>query len=338
MEKDTYKRSPTMNINEIAKLAGVSRATVSRYLNNGYVSTQKREAIKKVIDETGYEPSTQAQNLRKQVTKLIGVIIPRIQSESVSRMVSGISDVLSKEGYHLLLANTENNPYEELKYLKVFRKNQVDGIIFMGTVFSKEHFKLMEEAKVPIVVVGQQVKDYSCVYQDDYHAAYEATMTLINKGKNIGYIGVPTKDKATGKARFDGFVDALRAADYPILKSNMLEADFSVDSGYENAKKLMEENKDIDSIFCATDYIAIGALKYLESVNIKVPKEVSLIGFGNTQMGSVVTPSISSVHFFYKTSGMDAAKLMLDIINSGVDKKQSVMLGFKIVEQGSTRR
>ena len=166
-----------MNINEIAKLAGVSRATVSRYLNDGYVSSQKKEAIKKVIDETGYEPSTQAQNLRKQVTKLIGVVIPRIQS------VSGISEVLSLQGYHLLLGNTQNKPSEELKYLKVFRKNQVDGIIFMGTVFSKEHFKLIEEAQVPIVVIGQQVNDYACVYQDDYHASYEAAIKLIKTGE-----------------------------------------------------------------------------------------------------------------------------------------------------------
>ena len=98
-----------MNINEIAKLAGVSRATVSRYLNDGYVSEEKRKVIKEVIEQTGYQPSAQAQSLRKQVTGLIGVIIPRIQSESVSRMVAGISRVLSESGYQLLLANTQNN-------------------------------------------------------------------------------------------------------------------------------------------------------------------------------------------------------------------------------------
>ena len=115
-----------MNINEIAELAGVSRATVSRYLNDGYVSEEKRAAIRKVIEETGYRPSQQARNLRSKVTKLVGVIIPEIESGSVSQMVSGISEVLSVKGYQLLLADTRNNTRAELKYLRIFEKNQVD--------------------------------------------------------------------------------------------------------------------------------------------------------------------------------------------------------------------
>ena len=101
-----------MNINEIAKLSGVSRATVSRYLNDGYVSEEKKEKIRKVIEETGYQPSSQAQMLRTKKTRLVGVILPKINSVTVSRMVAGISDVLAKNGYQLLLANT-NNSVEE---------------------------------------------------------------------------------------------------------------------------------------------------------------------------------------------------------------------------------
>ena len=103
-----------MNINEIAKLAGVSRATVSRYLNEGYVSEEKKERIRAVIEKTGYQPSTQAQTLRTKKTRLVGVILPKINSDTVSRMVAGISDVLSKNGYQLLLANTNNDIAEVL--------------------------------------------------------------------------------------------------------------------------------------------------------------------------------------------------------------------------------
>ena len=163
-----------MNINEIAELAGVSRATVSRYLNDGYVSEEKRAAIRKVIEDTGYRPSQQARNLRSKVTKLVGVIIPEIESGSVSQMVSGISEVLSVKDYQLLLADTRNNTRAELKYLRIFEKNQVDGIIFMGTMLSREHLYLMEEVEVPIVVTAQEIRQYSCVFQDDYHAAYDA--------------------------------------------------------------------------------------------------------------------------------------------------------------------
>ena len=97
-----------MNINEIAKLAGVSIATVSRYLNNGYVSEEKKKNISRVIEETGYQPSSQAQRLRTKKTKLVGVILPKIDSNTISREVAGISDILTKKGYQLILANTNN--------------------------------------------------------------------------------------------------------------------------------------------------------------------------------------------------------------------------------------
>ena len=147
-----------MNINEIARLAGVSRATVSRYLNDGYVSEEKRERIKKVIEETGYQPSSQAQMLRTKKTRLVGVILPKINSDTVSRMVAGISDVLSRSGYQLLLANTNNDLEEELKYLKVFKDNHVDGILFIGTIFTAKHKKLLRECKVPLVILGQRLE------------------------------------------------------------------------------------------------------------------------------------------------------------------------------------
>lgn len=324
-----------MNINEIAKMAGVSRATVSRYLNDGYVSEEKKEAIRAVIEETGYEPSTQAQNLRKKVTKIIGVIIPKLQSESVSRMVDGISSVLAKEGYQLLLANTNNNEKEELNYLKIFRKNRVDGIIFMGTIFSRTHFRRMEETEVPIVVTGQEMKDFSCVYQDDYHAAFQAAKLLLEKGTHIGYLGVTTKDKAAGYQRKKGFSEALRQVQ--TKESYMKEAEFSVESGYTKAKELMEEYPQIDSLFCATDSIAVGAMKYLSDAGIEVPNQVQLLGFGDSILGEIVTPSMTTIHYYYKTTGMEAARLLLEILDTGEDLKKAIKMGFQVKKKQSTR-
>lgn len=327
-----------MNINEIAKLAGVSRATVSRYLNDGYVSEEKRVVIQQVIQETGYEPSAQARNLRNKVTKLIGVIIPRIQSESVSRMVAGISEILSAEGYQLLLANTQNDTREELKYLKIFRRNQVDGMILMGTIFSKEHMKLLKEVKVPVVIVAQEMNKYSSVYQDDYHAAYEITKILLRKGTNYGYIGVTSKDEAVGALRKKGFLDAMKDAGVKMNDICMYETQFRMQGGYEKAKEMMEQFPKTDSVFCATDSLAVGVLQYLHEQKIEVPKQVQIVGFGDTELGSVVSPSITSVHFHYKTTGIEAAKLLLEILKSGVDVKKQIKMGYQLVEKGSTRK
>ena len=139
-----------ININEIAKLAGVSRATVSRYLNDGYVSEEKRKIIAKVIEETGYTPSAQARVLRTKKTKLIGVIIPKIDSQAVSREVLGINETLSKSGYQIILADTFNDEHKELEYLKIFQNNQVDGIILIATVFTNQHKKLLKKLNIEL--------------------------------------------------------------------------------------------------------------------------------------------------------------------------------------------
>ena len=106
-----------MNISEIAKLAGVSSAAVSRYFNNGYISEEKKEAIRKVVEQTGYRPSIQAQTLRTKKTKMIGVIVPKIASASIGKIVEGVLSVLNESGYQMLLAVTQNDPKKELEYL-----------------------------------------------------------------------------------------------------------------------------------------------------------------------------------------------------------------------------
>ena len=109
-----------MTIKEIAQLAGVSSAAVSRYLNGGYVSDEKKKQIKRVIEETGYQPSAQARILRTKKACLVGVVVPKINSESVSRVTAGIEQVLSRRGYQMLLASTDNDPAKEITYLKIF--------------------------------------------------------------------------------------------------------------------------------------------------------------------------------------------------------------------------
>ena len=115
-----------MNITEFAKAAGVSKSAVSRYFNAGYVSDEKRRLIEAAIEATGYAPSVQAQYVRTRVTKLVGGIIPKLSSESCAREVEGISQVLSEQGYQLLLVNSANDPKKEVEYLELFRSNRVD--------------------------------------------------------------------------------------------------------------------------------------------------------------------------------------------------------------------
>lgn len=328
-----------MNINEIAHLAGVSRATVSRYLNNGYVSQEKRERIKEVIDQTGYQPSSSAQTLRSRKTRCVGVIIPKIDSASIARVVKGISEILSTVDYRLLLACTNNDEKEELKYLRLFKENHVDGIILLGTILTPAHKKLIRQLSVPIVIVGQQLTGYTCVYHDDYGAAKGMAESLLPASHSFGYIGVTESDESVGKQRKQGVMDALSSAGLALSPDRFVLSDFSMQSGYKAAKQLFSQSPDVDTLLCATDTIAIGALQYLRERSLRVPEDVQIAGFGDSSMANVTVPTLTTVHFHYKTSGLEATKLLLDLIqNPDTSLHKELKLGFHIIENGSSRK
>ena len=324
-----------MNINEIARLAGVSRATVSRYLNNGYVSSEKKEVIRRVIQETGYQPSSQAQTLRTKKTSLIGVILPKINSDTISREVTGISDILTRRGYQLILANTNNDVEEELKYLSLFKERQVDGVVFIATMFTRKHKQMLKDYKVPIVILGQHLDGYPCIYQDDHKAAFQVTEKLAEKGKKFAYIGVTDKDEAVGACRKKGFMDAIHKAKLEVVPERMKIGSFTMDSGYEMAKELFEEEPSIDSLVC--DTMAVGAMTYLKEIGLRIPEDVQIAGIGDGVPGKIVEPKLTTVHFYYKTSGMEAAAMLADLIENDTGISKEIKMGCELVERESHR-
>lgn len=326
-----------MNINEIAKLAGVSRATVSRYLNDGYVSEDKRIRIQEVIDLTGYQPSAQAQTMRTHRTKVIGVIIPKINSDSISRTVAGISSVLAQSGYQCLLANTDNDERKELKYLSIFQQNRVDGILLMGTILTKEHLAALEQAAIPIVVIGQALRQCSCICYDDYHAVKELSGLILPYARKPGYIGVTKADIAVGTNRFEGFLAAMAETGMNFDPACYQEAAFNMQSGEAQAEILFTRCPEIDTLVCATDHIAIGAMNYLERIGKRIPEDVQITGVGDSEIASICRPTLTTVHNYYKTSGEEAARLLLPCIGSKEVVRKEIKMGYTIMNRSSTR-
>lgn len=322
-----------MNIAQIAKMAGVSSAAVSRYFNNGYISEEKREAIRKVVEETGYKPSMQAQTLRTKKTKMIGVIAPKLASSSLGSVVEGILSVLNRNGYQMLLAVTQNNSQKELEYLESFDNKQVDGVILVATVFTAEHKKALKNLSVPVVVIGQKFSGYCCVYHDDYHAMYELTKMALEKGHTkLGYLAVMLQDKAAGADRYKGYCDAVRDMGYQELADNYSVAQFTVQSGYEKAQGLMEKHTDLDGLICATDEIAVGAIEYLKDHHTSKLESFMIAGTGDSQLAKVAGHPMATVHYSYEKSGEIAVEMLLEMLHGGKAVLQEIMLGYYIVE------
>lgn len=319
-----------MTIKEIAKLAGVSSAAVSRYMNDGYISEEKKQKIRAVIEETGYRPSVQARTLRTKRACLIGVIVPKINSESISRITTGISQVLSERGYQMVLSITDNNPQKELEAMDLFVHYPVDGIVLVGTVITGKHKKALSEMKVPAVVVGQKIKGISCVYHDDYDAAKELAQSLAAKGrKKIAYIGVTRADKAAGAGREDGFITGLREKKLFFDRNLYRQAEFTMESGYTEGLDLLKKNRDVEVIACATDTIAAGVMEASEKLGRK--EEIQVAGFGDNQFLKAVTGGIPTVHFGYKTSGIKGAEILLEQVEGRNILPVEMKLGYEIM-------
>ncbi len=327
-----------MDITTVAKLAGVSRATVSRYLNDGYVSDEKRRAIARVIKETGYIPSRQAKILRTGKTNLIGVIIPKINSASVSRMVAGLSSVFNESQYQMLLANTDNRENKEIDYLRVFtEKDRVDGIILVGTILTPEHERALKNLRIPLIVLGQAFDGFSCVYHDDYHAVREITSHILNRGTKPAYIGVTELDIAAGQSRHTGFLDACAEKNLEVPKKAQMESDFSVDSAYLACERLLDVYSEVDTIVCASDSIAFGAITCLREFGRSVPEDVQVTGVGDSDLSKVITPSLTTIHHHYKTSGMEAAKMLIGAMDKEDTIVRDIRMGYELLLRNSTR-
>ena len=326
-----------MNIGDIAKMAGVSRAAVSRYLNNGYVSEEKRERIRKVIEKTGYKPSAMAQTLRTKKTKLIGVILPRINSDSISTVVAGIGSALQEAGYDMLLASTDNNPDKELDFLRIFSSDRVDGIILIATVFTEEHKQILHSLSVPVVIVGQKLKGFTSIYHDDYGAGMAVARHLLERGRTrIGYIGVLKEDEAVGRNRPAGYKEALNMAGYSVTDEASVTADFSVQAGYEKMKILLERYPEADAVMCATDKIALGAMNFLKEKGKKVPEDIAVTGFGDNRIASVMSPALTTIRFQYQKSGEAAAEKILELLSGEKQEVEEICLGFSLIKRESS--
>ena len=326
-----------MNISEFAVYAGVSKSAVSRYFNDGYLSDDKRELIEKAIAETGYSPGISARTSKNRVTKLVGVIIPKLSSESISRVVEGISEALSAEGYELLLVNTFNDCRKEISSLELFRNNRVDGMILLGTVFTDLHLSVLGKMHVPVVIAGQNVKGFNCVCHNDEGAAYALTKLMLEKGrKKPAMIGVTKDDRSAGLSRWNGFRRAVDEAGLDVPARFMETSRFDMDSGYEKAKFMLSGGHLPDCIFCATDSIAMGALLYCREAGIDVPKDMMIASVGDSKLGRAAFIPLTTAHLHYKTEGRDAAEMLLMALKRSDTVARTLELDYEIIERLST--
>ena len=331
-----------MKISEIAALAGVSSAAVSRYLNGGSISEEKKDKIKKIIEETGYVPNVAARSLRQQRSNSIGVVVPKINSDSVSNLLEGVSSVLSKSGYLTIFGNAGNDKKQELDYLRMMQEAKLAGVILMGTVLTPAHISFFKESCIPIVVCGQNHSSVSCIYHDDRRAAREITRHIIGKGRRrLAFVGAVEADVSVGLNRRIGVEEAMTEAGMNPAGLVRTQVHFTVEEGSKGMNEILDSGFVPDGVICATDTLAVGAIKVLKERGYVIPDDVSVGGIGGGLAGTIISPALTTVQLFHRESGEKAAQLLLSMIDYYREHpgermpSTHTMLGYKLIERES---
>jgi len=295
------------NIREIAKRAGVGIATVSRYMNNtGYVSDEVKLKIQKEIDRSGYTPNELARAIFTKNSKTIGLMIPNITNPFFNQIATVIEEYSNKLGYTLFLCNTEDNKEKELKYLEVLKGNRVAGIIASRAQCTEEYLNI----QIPVVSFETHISpSIITISSDNYNGGKMAFVHLYERGcKNILHIKGPKSFEAT-EMRQKGFIDAAKEHNIDVEVVEF-KADFQVRMLEENLNYI-KDIEEYDGIFVFNDIAAAVVIKYLKGKNKKIPNEVQIIGFDNSFIGELISPSLTTVHQDIKKLGSLAVELLV---------------------------
>ncbi|EPP7473222.1 LacI family transcriptional regulator [Listeria monocytogenes] len=288
------------SIKDIAKLSGVSVATVSRVINdNGRFSEETREKVLAVIKETNYQMNFSAKSLRMNKSFSVGILVPDISNYFFSSVVQQIEAILFDQGYSTIICNTGRNLDKEMAYLNMLESKMVDGLIVISGADEFGFKYTNAENGIPYVCIDRQPKDKKdtiFISSNHYQGAFEATEALIHAGVKSPVIFMHSRQSSSAKERLKGFQDA--------LKKNNIRYDpdvskFTVDLQIHNYQKsiitFVNEVTTMDGIFAINDNIALELLNLLPTIGKKIPNGIKVIGFDDTPQCNYTVPKLSSV-------------------------------------------
>lgn len=327
-----------LTIKDIASMAGVSISTVSRAINNsGPVNEKTRSKILKIIEQTKFTPNGLARGLRTS-TKTIGLLIPDITNLFFIELVKGIEHVLDQKNYSALLFNTDWDSKKENHYLNLMEERRVEGVIFMATFLSYSTLQLLPEKDIRVVSIQNGVKGIDSIFTKDGEGAFEATEHLINLGhKRIAFVGFKNITDCMNN-RLKGYEYALKKHGIPVDQTYQLFCEPRGDYGYEIAQELFRLPQLPTAVLAISDHMAAGIFRAFEEKGIKVPDDISVIGFDNTHLCQWLSPKLTTVAQPIFEMGKAAASLLLERISNGSSEEivREVILPTRLIIRGST--
>ena len=326
-----------LTLEDIAKLAGVSRSTVSRVVNDHpNVSQKARQRVLSVIQSTGFRPNAAARTLASQRSWMIGLVLPRSVSSFFTdpyfpRLTQGIAQACNDHNYTLGLFLASTTADEEKIFPRVSRKGYLDGIIVQAGLTGEQFIERVINSDVPLVVAGRpfHASGISFIDVDNVSAAYNAVSHLVRLGyQRIGTIAGP-ENSTVGLDRLEGYRKALTERGRDVDPALITQGDFTEMGGYYAMQQLLPAKP--DAVFAASDIMAVGALRLIREAGLCVPDDVALVGFDDLPLASRPDPQLTTVRQPVYQFGMKAVEILIDLIENGVQPPRRIIMDTELV-------
>lgn len=342
VKRSGSRQTKRVGVREVARIAGVAPITVSRALSMpDTVAPATRQRIAEAVAALGYIPNRVAGSLSSNQTRLIGAIIPTFQSSVATEFTGGMAKVLRSRGYQLLLGSSNFSIEEEEALVVEFLAQRADGIYLTGTTHTERTRRLLKDSGIPVVEIASLSGDHLdlAVGFSNADASFEMTRFLYQAGyRKIAFFSMPTKDNERQAERLAGFRRGVVEFGLDPDPALVDEVPMDLSSAGQHLKALLKRRPDVEALFCASDWLAAGALFECQKSGIRVPEDIGIAGFDNIEIAARIHPALTTVHLPHQAIGARAAELLLDRIAGTPIEEPVVDMGFEIVVRGSTRQ
>jgi LacI family transcriptional regulator len=332
-----------LTLEEVGRLAGVSRATVSRVVNNpASVTPELRERVQRVIAETGYQPNLAARSLASRRSNIIGLVIPSVVSTLFTdpyfpSLILGISHACNAHDYTLSLFLFHTPQEEQRVYQRALGTGLMAGLIITAEQIDSPFLAQLIEQEYPFVHIGRPKNPNRVNYVDvdNFRGGYLAARHLIELGyQRIATIAGPL-NTAAGLDRHAGYVKALEDHHFSVDKKLMVSGDFTRESGYRAMQKLLPHQP--QAVFVATDVMALGAIQSIRDNGLDVPGDIGIIGFDDLPHALTAIPPLTTIHQPVHRLGQTAVETLLDIFENGLEPPRQTILPVELIVRGTCR-
>ena len=329
-------------IQQVASLAKVSVATVSRVINNSAgVSAKTRQKVEQAIERLKYQPNAMGTFLRKDKTNMILVLVHSVDNPFFSMIIQGIENIAHHNNYNVLICTTYGDRSREQHYVKMLKNHYVDGMILISNTLTLEEINELN-INYPLVQVIEYLPESKAPYYsvDFYQASYDLMEHLIQNGcRNIAYVHTGSTHIISHMEKYRAYIDVLTKHNLPILSKTNEEYNFGFISAKSVAALLLDENPHIDGFFATSDLIAIGIIDELQTRKKRIPEDIKVVGFDNTIFSSIYNPAITTVELNTYELGCKSMEFLLNKIEKlEKDIKVDHVLPYQLIVKDSSSK